>query len=202
MILLIDNYDSFVFNLYQALAALGAEVSVVRNDVLSVDDVLERRPSAIVLSPGPGRPEQAGICMELLARLDVTMPLLGVCLGHQALVTACGGELELDPVPVHGKASPVHHGGRGLFRGLPDPLTCGRYHSLRAVRATLPDSLDLAGWTEDGLVMAVRHVERPWWGVQFHPESILTPQGDVILAHFLSEAGVPVDTTLPLAVRP
>ena len=192
MILLVDNYDSFTFNLYQGLAGLGAEVRVVRNDALTVEQALAMAPTAVVLSPGPGRPAEAGICLELLAALPAGTPLLGVCLGHQALVEAHGGELEVDQVPTHGKASLVHHDGDGLMRGLPNPLPCGRYHSLRAVRDSLPECLELRAWTEEGHVMAVQHRSEPRYGLQFHPESILTPQGPRLLAHFLSAAGEPV----------
>jgi len=189
VILLVDNYDSFTWNLYQALAGLGAEVLVQRNDALSVDEALALAPSAVVLSPGPGVPARAGIVPELLQRLPAATPLLGVCLGHQALVEACGGELERDPVPTHGKASLVHHDGGGLFQGLPNPFPAGRYHSLRAVRERLPEILHLRAWTEEGLVMAVEHRELPRHGIQFHPESILTPQGERLLARFLAAAG-------------
>jgi len=192
MILLVDNYDSFVYNLDQALAGLGAVTRVVRNDALTVDAALALEPSAVVISPGPGRPRDAGITAELLARLPQDVPLLGVCLGHQALVERYGGELELDDAPVHGKASLVHHDGRGLFEGLPTPMSCGRYHSIRAVRSSLPSELHLGAWTEGGVVMAVRHVSLPRFGVQFHPESILTPLGVRLLARFLAVAGVPV----------
>ena len=192
MILLLDNYDSFTFNLYQAMAALGVEVEVPRNDALSVDEVLARRPTAIVLSPGPGRPEQAGIQPELLRRLPDEVPLLGVCLGHQGLVELYGGELERDPAPTHGKASLVHHDGDDLFRDLANPFPAGRYHSLRARRDALPAELRLTAWTPEGLVMAVRHVALPRFGVQFHPESILTPQGGRVLARFLELAGEPM----------
>ena len=189
MILLVDNYDSFTFNLYQGLAELGAEVEVFRNDALTVDEVLRKAPSAVVLSPGPGRPADAGICPELLQRLPEDVPLLGVCLGHQGLVERYGGELEIDPVPVHGKSSLVHHDGKGLFQQLKTPLFAGRYHSLRAVRDKLPSELELSAWTEDGLVMGVRHQHLPRHGVQFHPESILSPQGPRLLARFLALAG-------------
>ena len=192
MILLVDNYDSFTWNLYQAMAALGVEVRVSRNDALSVDGALALQPSGIVLSPGPGRPSGSGICLELIARLDASTPLLGVCLGHQALVEHYGGELEIDPVPTHGKSSLVHHDGSGLFADLPNPFQAGRYHSLRAVRDSLPEELALTAWTEDGLVMGVRHRELPRAGVQFHPESILTPQGGHLLARFLESAGEPL----------
>ncbi|TAH38719.1 MAG: aminodeoxychorismate/anthranilate synthase component II [Planctomycetota bacterium] len=189
MILLLDNYDSFTYNLYQALAAQGAEVAVHRNDALSVEQALALQPSAVVLSPGPGRPEDAGIMPELVARLPERVPLLGVCLGHQCLVQQHGGRLERDPVPVHGKASLVHHDNQGLFRGLPNPFPAGRYHSLRAVRDALPADLKLTAWTEEGVVMAVAHRSAPRFGVQFHPESILTPQGERLLARFLALAG-------------
>jgi len=190
MILLIDNYDSFTYNLYQSLAASGAQVEVVRNDRISVDEVLAKGVSGIVLSPGPGRPQSAGICLDLIRAIPADMPLLGVCLGHQALVEALGGELEIDPIPTHGKPAMVHFLEHApLFQGLPNPFQAGRYHSLCAVREGLPSELELCAWTEEGLVMAVQHRERPWFGVQFHPESILTPQGDRILEKFLQAAG-------------
>jgi len=192
MILLVDNYDSFTWNLYQAMAGLGAEVEVERNDALTVGEALAREPSGIVLSPGPGRPADAGICPELLRRLPAALPLLGVCLGHQGLVESCGGALELDPVPTHGKSSLVHHDGAALFADLPNPFQAGRYHSLRARRDALPAELALSAWTADGLVMAVRHATLPRFGVQFHPESILTPQGERILARFLALCGEPL----------
>ena len=195
MILIIDNVDSFVFNLDQALAGLGAETRVVRNDAMSVDDLLALQPSAVVLSPGPGRPAGAGVTPELLRRLPERTPVLGVCLGHQALVEHHGGELEVDVAPVHGKATLVHHDRSGLFEGLASPLPCGRYHSLRAVRERLPESLRLVAWTEDGAVMAVEHTSLPRFGLQFHPESILTPLGDRLLERFLSVAGIPVAVT-------
>lgn len=190
MILLIDNYDSFTYNLYQSLAASGAQVEVYRNDKITVSEALALQPAGVVLSPGPGRPEGAGICLELLTKLPPDMAMLGVCLGHQSLVLASGGKLELDPVPVHGKPSMVHHDGKcPVFNSLPNPFPAGRYHSLRAERDELPACLELTAWTEDGLVMGVRHRENPWFGVQFHPESILTPQGDRLLQNFLSVTG-------------
>jgi len=192
MILLLDNYDSFTWNIYQALAALGAEVEVRRNDALTVTDVLAMQPAGIVLSPGPGRPSDAGIQPELLRALPERMPLLGVCLGHQGLVESCGGTLERDPIPVHGKSSLVHHDGSALYLGLPNPFQAGRYHSLRAVRDALPAELKLTAWTSDGHVMGVQHVRLPRFGVQFHPESILTPQGERIVARFLQIAGEPL----------
>ncbi len=189
MLLLLDNYDSFTWNVVQALAALGAEVVVRRNDAASVDELLALAPSGIVLSPGPGRPSDAGVMPELLRRLPEELPLLGICLGHQGLVERYGGELERDPVPVHGRSSLVHHDRSALFADLDDPFLAGRYHSLRARRDKLPAQLALAAWTDEGHVMAVRHVELPRFGVQFHPESILTPHGERILARFLARCG-------------
>lgn len=192
MILLVDNYDSFTWNLYQAMVVLGAEVLVRRNDAITVAEALAMEPAAIVLSPGPGRPSDAGIQPELLRALPERVPLLGVCLGHQGLVESCGGALERDPVPVHGRSSIVHHDGSALFRGLPNPLLAGRYHSLRAVRDALPADLKLTAWTEDGLVMGVQHARLPRFGLQFHPESILTPEGGSMVARFLELAGATV----------
>ena len=188
MILLVDNYDSFTWNLFQQMAGLGAEVRVVRNDALDVEGFLALAPAAVVLGAGPGRPREAGACLELLTRLPATTPLLGVCLGHEALVEHEGGALEVDPVPVHGRASPVHHDGSALFAGLASPFEAGRYHSLRARRADLPDTLSLSAWTDDGLVMGVAHRDLPRFGVQFHPESILTPDGARLMANFLALA--------------
>lgn len=184
MLLLVDNYDSFTWNLWQGFAGLGVEVRVVRNDALSVDQALACGARGIVLSPGPGHPRDSGICPELLRRAPDGLPILGVCLGHQALVERYGGELEIDPVPIHGRSSLVHHARAALFADLASPFQAGRYHSLRAARASLPRELALCGWTDDGVVMAVEHVELPRFGVQFHPESILTPQGQRILASF------------------
>jgi len=189
MILLVDNYDSFTWNLYQQMAGLGAEVEVLRNDVHDAQGFLALGARAIVLSPGPGRPADSGACPELIARLDPAIPLLGVCLGHQALVEHYGGELEVDPIPVHGKAAAVHHDRSELFRDVASPFQAGRYHSLRARRERLPECLELSAWTEDGLVMAVRHRTLPRFGVQFHPESVLTPQGTRLMARFLALAG-------------
>jgi anthranilate synthase/aminodeoxychorismate synthase-like glutamine amidotransferase len=194
VILLLDNYDSFTWNVYQAMAKLGVEVVVKRNDALGVDEAIAMQPSAVVLSPGPGRPSDAGIQPELLRRLPLSTPLLGVCLGHQGLIECHGGELERDPIPTHGKSSLVHHDGDDLFKDLPNPFQAGRYHSLRAKRDKLPDVLKLTAWTSDGLVMAVRHVEHPRFGVQFHPESILTPQGERLFVRFLELAGEPLAT--------
>lgn len=192
VILLLDNYDSFTWNVYQAMAQFGVDVTVKRNDALTVDEVIAMQPSAVVLGPGPGRPSDAGIQPSLLLRLPMTTPLLGICLGHQGLVEAHGGLLERDPEPVHGRSSLVHHNGDELFRDLPNPFEAGRYHSLRAKRDALPFELTLTAWTADGLVMGVRHVKYPRFGVQFHPESILSPHGDRILARFLALAGEPL----------
>lgn len=197
MILLIDNYDSFTFNLVQALAGLGAEVVVKRNDALTCEEAVAMGASALVISPGPGRPRDAGICLELLRALDPDLPVLGVCLGHQALVESAGGTLVIDPTPVHGKASLVHHTGGPLFRGIQSPFPCARYHSLVAERESLPEHLRLVAWTEAGLVMAVEDTRAPRFGVQFHPESILTPLGTRILANFLAAAGEPVAARSP-----
>jgi anthranilate synthase/aminodeoxychorismate synthase-like glutamine amidotransferase len=190
MILLLDNYDSFTWNLWQALSALGCEVQVQRNDALSAAQAVALEPEAVVFSPGPGRPQDAGIMPELYRILPARTPTLGVCLGHQCLIEVHGGRLELDPVPVHGKSSLVHHEKEPLFAGLPNPFPAGRYHSLRAERAAVPAELQVTAWTEEGHVMAVRHRELPRYGVQFHPESILTPQGPKLLANFLELSGL------------
>jgi anthranilate synthase component 2 len=187
-ILLLDNYDSFTYNLYQFLLMAGAEVDVVRNDETTVDEVATSRYDGIVISPGPSRPEQAGISIELIARLGPSTPILGVCLGHQAIGLAYGGDV-VRVEPVHGKRSPVEHAGRGVFAGLPSPLEAGRYHSLAVARETLPPVLELTAWAPDGLVMGVRHREHPVEGIQFHPESILTEAGPRMLGTWL--AGLP-----------
>jgi anthranilate synthase component II len=189
LILLIDNYDSFTWNLVQAFAGFGAEVEVRRNDALTAREALDRGARGIVLSPGPGRPREAGICAELLRLAPESLPILGVCLGHQALVESLGGALEVDPIPVHGRASDVRHDSSGLLAGLPDPFAAGRYHSLRARRSSVPNELVVNAWTEDGLVMGVRHRSLPRHGVQFHPESILSPLGPRILGSFLELCG-------------
>lgn len=192
MILLIDNYDSFVYNLYQALAGAGAPCQVVRNDALSVDEVLALKPQAVVLSPGPGRPEQAGICLELLSAVPgrfPRLPILGVCLGHQSIAQAFGGNI-IRTQAMHGKTSAILHQGQGLFAGLPSPMTVARYHSLVAERATLPDCLEITAESSDGLIMGLRHRELPIEGVQFHPESIATEAGPALLKNFLKRLEV------------
>ncbi|MEZ0368835.1 MAG: aminodeoxychorismate/anthranilate synthase component II [Candidatus Sericytochromatia bacterium] len=189
MILLIDNYDSFVYNLYQVLAAAGADCRVIRNDALSVAEVAALKPRAIVLSPGPGRPEQAGICLEVIEKLGATIPLLGVCLGHQAIAHAFGGTVGYAPQLMHGKTSAIAHTGTGLFRGLPSPMTVARYHSLVAEPDSLPECLEVTATTADGVIMGLRHRELPIQGLQFHPESIATEQGPALLRNFLAEVG-------------
>ena len=185
MILVIDNYDSFTYNLVQMIAGEGVEVAVVRNDVEPPAALLARRPAGIVVSPGPGRPEDAGVCLELLA-LRPTVPLLGVCLGHQALGAALGARIDRAPTLMHGKTSRVEHDGSGAFAGLPSPFEATRYHSLVVAEETLPEELVANAWSEDERVlMGMRHRELPWWGVQFHPESILTEVGPRLMRNFL-----------------
>lgn len=193
MIVMVDNYDSFTFNLVQYLRELAPdeELHVTRNDAEASSAVLARHPRAILLSPGPGRPESAGICVELV-RAAAGIPLLGVCLGHQAIAVAYGGRVVSAPLPRHGKTSEVHHDGRPLFDGLSDPFTATRYHSLVAERASLPADLEVCGWTADGLVMALAHRREPHFGVQFHPESYLTGTGMRLIGNFLNLAGVAI----------
>ncbi len=185
MLLIIDNYDSFTWNLQQVFASLLDRVTVVRNDRIGLDDIAALEPRAVVLSPGPGTPEDSGICRDIVRTLDPTIPLLGVCLGHQVLCTEAGARLIHARVPVHGKAALVRHDGRGLFAGVPSPMTAGRYHSLVIDPRTVPHSLEITASTEAGEVMAVRHRTLPRFGVQFHPESILTPGGDALLHNFV-----------------
>jgi anthranilate synthase component 2 len=186
MILLLDNYDSFTYNLFQYLGELGASVHVVRNDEMSAEAALALGPEAVVISPGPGTPDQAGISLELIAGCATGgVPLLGVCLGHQALGQAFGGSVVRAPKLMHGKTSEIHHDGRGLFAGLPQPFTATRYHSLVVDRPSVPGSLEVSAWTEDGVVMGLRHRQHFLEGVQFHPESILTGAGKDLLRNFL-----------------
>ncbi|NLN10388.1 MAG: aminodeoxychorismate/anthranilate synthase component II [Acidobacteria bacterium] len=185
MILVVDNYDSFTWNLVQLLAAAGAAVEVVRNDAASAAELLARRPAGIVLSPGPGRPETAGVCMELL-RQRPEVPLLGVCLGHQALGVACGARCVRAPEVVHGKTSEIHHDGTGLFAGLPEPFAATRYHSLVLEPESLPAELRPVARTADGTLMAIAHRELPYHGVQFHPESFATAGGARLAGNFLA----------------
>jgi len=183
--LLIDNYDSFTYNLVQAFAAMGAEVMVYRNDAISVDEALALEPTHLVISPGPGRPEDAGVSLGMIGAFAGRIPILGVCLGHQSLVQHFGGEIVRADRLMHGKTSQARHDGKTIFEGLSQPVEVGRYHSLCAQQETLPDELELSAETERGEIMAVRHKSLPIEGVQFHPESVLTPEGDRLMANFL-----------------
>ncbi|MDY0383564.1 aminodeoxychorismate/anthranilate synthase component II [Trichlorobacter sp.] len=185
MLLMIDNYDSFTFNIVQYLAQLGEEVHVVRNDELGVADIATLRPDRIVVSPGPCSPEEAGISVAAIREYAGKIPLLGVCLGHQSIGAAFGGTVVRSVSLMHGKTSPIHHDGQELFAGLPNPFNATRYHSLVVERSTLPDCLEVTAWVENGEIMGMRHRELPVWGVQFHPESILTEGGMQLLDNFL-----------------
>ena len=190
MILLIDNYDSFTYNVYQYLGELGAEVSVVRNDEITVAQIERLAPEKIVISPGPCTPNEAGISLEVIKRFAGDIPLLGICLGHQAIGQAFGGEVRRARTVMHGKTSPIHHEGKGVFRGLPQPMTATRYHSLIVGWDSLPDCLEVTAWTETlegerDEIMGLRHRTLPVEGVQFHPESIFSPQGKTLLENFL-----------------
>jgi anthranilate synthase component 2 len=191
-VLVIDNYDSFTFNLVQYLRELGATVTVERNDAVSVAGIVRANPAAIVMSPGPRTPEEAGICVDVVRELGETVPMLGVCLGHQAIGVAYGATVVRAPAVVHGKVGPVHHGGAGVLRGLDDPFMATRYHSLVVAADSLPESLEATAWSDDGLIMAMRHRTFPVEGVQFHPESVGTPAGRALLSNFLATAGVAV----------
>lgn len=184
-ILLIDNYDSFTYNLVQAFAAMGSKVMVYRNDVLTVEEAAELKPSHLVISPGPGRPENAGRSLQMIAEFANRIPILGVCLGHQCLVSHFGGEIVREGRLMHGKASPVSHDGSELFAGLPSPFIAGRYHSLGARIKSMPDELQVSAQTEMNEIMAVRHRDLPLVGVQFHPESVLTPDGETLMQNFV-----------------
>ena len=190
MILLIDNYDSFTYNVYQYLGELGAEVSVVRNDEITVAQIERLAPEKIVISPGPCTPNEAGISLEVIKRFAGEIPLLGICLGHQAIGQAFGGEVRRARTVMHGKTSPIHHEGKGVFRGLPQPMTATRYHSLIVGWDSLPECLEVTAWTETpegekDEIMGLRHRTLPVEGVQFHPESIFSPQGKALLENFL-----------------
>lgn len=190
MILVVDNYDSFVFNLARYLTRLGCTTRIVRNDALEAVDVRRMAPQAIVLSPGPCAPREAGRSLELAAALVDHLPILGICLGHQVIAEALGGRVMRSPRPRHGRASPIRHDGRGVFAGLPHPLSAARYHSLTVDEDSLPDCLEVTARADDGLVMGLAHRRRPVVGLQFHPESILTPCGYALLANFLRLAGI------------
>jgi anthranilate synthase component 2 len=187
MFLLIDNYDSFTYNLWHYLSELGAEIVVRRNDALTVEEALALGPQGIIISPGPGEPVNSGITVPIV-RAAGSLPLLGVCLGLQAIGDAFGGKVVRAPYPMHGKVSPIRHDGTGVFRGLPDPFKATRYHSLVVDRATLPNELHITAWTEDGLIMGLEHHDLPLHGVQFHPESIASESGKALLKNFLEIA--------------
>jgi anthranilate synthase component 2 len=189
MLLMIDNYDSFTYNLVQYLGELGEEVKVVRNDELSVDEIEKLAPARIVLSPGPCTPNEAGVSLALIDRFRGRVPILGVCLGHQAIGQAFGGHVVHAKELMHGKVSRIHHTGKGVFRGLPTPYDATRYHSLAIERDSCPADLEITAWTEDGEIMGVRHRALPVEGVQFHPESILTQHGHALLRNFLTDKG-------------
>ena len=198
MLLVLDNYDSFTFNLVQYLGELAADhpiaadLLVERNDALTLEQIRALAPAAILISPGPGDPDQSGVCLEVLRQLSPTIPTLGVCLGHQSIAQVYGGKVVRAKELMHGKTSPVHHSGQGVFEGLPNPLTATRYHSLIAERESLPDCLEITAWLGDGTIMGLRHRDYPHLqGVQFHPESVLTQQGHALLANFLRQVSRP-----------
>ena len=191
-VLVIDNYDSFVYNLVQELGELGADPVVHRNDAIDVDGIRAAGPDAVLISPGPGRPEDAGVSLAVIEQLAGELPILGVCLGHQAIGQAFGGEIVRAPTLMHGKTSAIHHDGAGVFAGLPDPLTATRYHSLVVEPESVPDVLEVTARTTDGVIMGLRHRTLAVEGVQFHPESLLTPEGPSLLANFLAMAAAPV----------
>jgi len=190
MILVVDNYDSFTYNLVHYLAELGAQTHVVRNDDLTADEAWALKPEAVLLSPGPCTPNEAGVCLALLDTAPLDMPIFGVCLGHQAMGQAFGGDVIRAKTLMHGKTSPIEHEGQSVFRGLPSPFTATRYHSLAVRRETLPDVLEVTAWTADGEIMGLAHKTRPIHGVQFHPESIATEHGHDLIANFLDLANV------------
>jgi anthranilate synthase component II len=190
MILVIDNYDSFTYNLVHYLNELGAETEVVRNDQIGVAEALAMRPEAILLSPGPCTPNEAGICLALLSAAPADLPILGVCLGHQAIGQVFGGQVVRAKTLMHGKTSAIRHDGKGLFAGMPEGFIATRYHSLSVDRASLPANLEVTAWADDGEIMGLQHKSRPVFGVQFHPESIATEGGHDLLGNFLDLAGV------------
>ena len=189
MILLLDNYDSFTYNIYQLLSELGTEVEVIRHDCITVEEIRQRGYEALVISPGPGVPKDAGISEDAIRQLGPELPVLGICLGHQAIGEVYGGKVVRASAIVHGKSSALHHDGRGLYEGLPQNTLVARYHSLIVERESLPDCLEVASELEDGTIMGLRHKEYPVEGIQFHPESILTPEGHKMLANFLKRLG-------------
>ena len=183
--LLIDNFDSFTYNLVQAFAAMGVDVRTYRNDAITVNEAYDLQPTHLLISPGPGRPENAGVSLEMVAAFAGTLPIFGVCLGHQCLVSHFGGEIVRADRLMHGKTSEISHDGLGIYAGLPQQFAAGRYHSLGAQRETIPSVLTITAQTDKGEIMGVRHCEWPIEGVQFHPESVLTPEGDRLMANFL-----------------
>lgn len=185
MILLIDNYDSFTYNLLHYFAELGAAVNVVRNDAINIEEIREASPKGIVISPGPGTPKDSGICLDVISSLGAMIPIFGVCLGHQCIGEVYGGQVVRAQEPVHGKTSAIHHQGHGVFHGLPNPFTATRYHSLIVERESLPRSLEITAETNDGIIMGLRHRQHPVEGVQFHPESIASEHGHALLKNFL-----------------
>jgi len=188
MILMIDNYDSFTYNLVQYLGEMGEDLLVFRNDAITAARVARLAPSLVVISPGPGGPRDAGVSREVIRKFAGRIPLLGVCLGHQCIGDVFGGRIRRAPRIMHGKTSPIYHDGQGLFRGLPDPFEAARYHSLIVERRGLPASLKMTAWTEEGEVMGIRHVRHPVEGVQFHPESVMTPEGKALLRNAVANA--------------
>jgi len=190
VLLLIDNYDSFTYNLYHYLGQLGAEVVVKRNDELTADEALALKPEAVVLSPGPCTPNEAGICCALIQKANGTVPILGVCLGHQSIGQVYGGQVVRAPMPMHGKLSRIHHTGKSVFRGLNNDFQATRYHSLTLAPESLPDCLEATAWSEDGIIQGVMHKTHPVHGVQFHPESIASENGHALLRNFLTLAKV------------
>jgi anthranilate synthase component II len=190
MLILIDNYDSFTYNLVHFLGELGAPCEVIRNDKITADEVLAKKPQAIVLSPGPCTPNEAGICLDLIAKAGGKVPLLGVCLGHHAIGQVYGGNVIRAPEPLHGKLSSIRHTNEGVFKGLPSTFDVTRYHSLIVERSSLPDALEVTAETPDGIIMGLQHKTLPVHGVQFHPESIASQQGHALLANFLTLAGL------------
>lgn len=184
MILIIDNYDSFTYNVYQYVASLGYEVEVVRNDKITLDEIAEKKYSGIIISPGPGTPDDAGISKDVIAKFAGQIPIFGICLGHQAIGEVFGAKVVRAPKPIHGKVSSVYHQGTGIYQGMTQPFTAGRYHSLLVAEESVPDCLEITARTEDGLIMGLRHREYSIEGVQFHPESVLTPEGMKLLEHF------------------
>ncbi len=199
MFLLIDNYDSFTYNLYHFLGELGARFEVRRNDKITVDEIIDLNPEGIVISPGPCDPDRAGICLELVERCAPSIPMLGVCLGHQTMGQVFGGTVTRAPAPMHGKVSAVHHDGTGVFEGLESPVEVTRYHSLVVTDDGWPDILEKTAWTDDGIIMGLKHRDYACYGVQFHPESIASQFGHRMLANFLRLAGFNGEPIQPMA---